>query len=71
MTKLTIADFKKHRHNVLLVLGYTLALLLVYASLTYAFTKRFWLAFGIAVLIILAGFIFLYIWIGLEKKKDS
>lgn len=71
MLKLTFADVKSHKHELYLTAGYTLALLLVYSTLAYAFSKQIWVAILIAILFLLGGVVFCYVWISFKIKKES
>lgn len=70
LRKLSLAEVKEHKHELILTVGYTLTLAIVYMMWSYKAWNLIWVSVVIALLIIFIGCLFYYIWmLKLTSKK--
>lgn len=69
--KLSKEDFKKYKHQLVLTICYTIALILVYSSWAMAEWNKLWLSVLIAVAFVIGGTLVYCFWISEMKKKEN
>lgn len=62
-------DFKNYRHELILTICYTVALILVYVSWAYSKNTPVWACILIGLAFIIAGTVFFLVWLKCLKKK--
>ena len=64
-------DFIKYKHELILTICYTLALMIVYASWAYSSLSKVWVSILIIFGFLILGIIAFIIWVNALKKKED
>ncbi len=71
ITKITKSDFQKYRHQLVLTICYTIALIIVYSTWALNAWNKLWISVLIAVAFIIGGTLVYCFWISALKSSEE